>query len=116
MHPDIQFLPPDKRREEDPGVLTTHLETLLLLTTTRQGREALREVNVYPLVRETHSTVEDEGVREACERFVGVLMRDEEVENRDGKGRLEKGGGKVSEVEEEEEDDEDEERGIVDVI
>ncbi|KIW32219.1 uncharacterized protein PV07_03779 [Cladophialophora immunda] len=78
MLPDLQLLPPDKARDSDNDILVTHLETLLLLTTTREGREKLRKVQVYPLIRETHMHVKDEGVREACDRLVQVLMRDEE--------------------------------------
>jgi hypothetical protein len=78
MLPDLQLLPPDKARESDAEILVTHLETLLLLTTTREGRDRLREVQVYPIVRETHARVEDEKVREACDRLVQILMRDEE--------------------------------------
>ncbi|KAJ5385355.1 hypothetical protein N7517_003266 [Penicillium concentricum] len=79
MLPDLQLLPPDKQRDSDPTIITTHLETLLLLTTTREGREKMRAVKVYPLIRETHMHVEDENVTEACDRLVQVLMRDEEV-------------------------------------
>lgn len=78
MLPDLQLLPPDKSRESDPEILGTHLETLLLLTSTRDGREHLRSVSVYPLVREVHGHVKDEAVTEACDRLVQVLMRDEE--------------------------------------
>ncbi|KAJ5514893.1 hypothetical protein N7463_004445 [Penicillium fimorum] len=80
MLPDLQLLPPDKQRDSDPTIITTHLETLLLLTTTREGREKMRAVKVYPLIRETHMHVEDENVTEACDRLVQVLMRDEEGE------------------------------------
>ncbi|KAI9785403.1 MAG: hypothetical protein M1816_000418 [Peltula sp. TS41687] len=108
---DLQLLPPDKRRETDPSILTTHIETLLLLTTAREGRETLRQAGVYPLVREMHAAVVDEEVREACERFVGVLMRDEGIVGDggwgEGEGRQRK--GKVV-------DDDDDERGIVEVL
>lgn len=77
MLPDLQLLPPDKQRDSDPNIVQTHVETLTLLTTTREGREVLRSINVYPIVRETHLRVNDEGVREACDRLVQVLMRDE---------------------------------------
>ncbi|KXG45401.1 Uncharacterized domain UPF0507 [Penicillium griseofulvum] len=80
MLPDLQLLPPDKQRDSDPTIITTHLETLLLLTTTREGRDIMRRVKVYPLIRETHMHVEDENVTEACDRLVQVLMRDEEGE------------------------------------
>ncbi|PHH78653.1 hypothetical protein CDD80_6545 [Ophiocordyceps camponoti-rufipedis] len=78
MLPDLQLLPPDKAREPDSSIVQTHIETLTLLTTTRQGRDLMRNIKVYPIVRETHLRVDDEGVREACERLVQVLMRDEE--------------------------------------
>ena len=78
MLPDLQLLPPDKERDKDMGIVMTHLETLLLLTATREGRDYMREVKVYPIIRETHLRVEDDDVKEACERLVQVLMRDEE--------------------------------------
>jgi hypothetical protein len=78
MLPDLQLLPPDKQRDPDPKIVQTHVETLLLLTSSREGRELMREIKVYPIIRETHLRVDDEGVQEACERLVQVLMRDEE--------------------------------------
>ncbi|KAG0644950.1 hgh1 [Hyphodiscus hymeniophilus] len=82
MLEDLQMLPPDKQREPDPNITQTHIETLMLLTTTREGRDLMREVKVYPILRETHMRVEDEGVREVCERLVQVLMRDEQGEEK----------------------------------
>ncbi|KAJ5152830.1 Protein HGH1 [Penicillium canariense] len=81
MPPDLQLLPPDKQRDSDNTIITTHLETLLLLTTTREGREKIRAAQVYSFVRECHLHVEDEEVREACDRLVQVIMRDEEGES-----------------------------------
>lgn len=83
MLPDLQLLPPDKKREPDNTIITAHLETLLLLTTTREGRDFMRRVKVYPIVREMHSASRDEDVKEACDRLVQVLMRDEEGEGED---------------------------------
>ncbi|KAH6610557.1 hypothetical protein Trco_000577 [Trichoderma cornu-damae] len=80
MLPDLQLLPPDKKRDSDTSIIQTHVETLTLLTTTKEGRELVRQVNVYPIIRETHMRVDDEGVREACDRLVQVLMRDEALE------------------------------------
>lgn len=100
MLPDLQLLPPDKQREPDATIVQTHVETLTLLTTTREGRDLMRRVKVYPIIRETHSRVEDEGVQEACERLVQVLCRDEE-----GEGKDEGPGGKiVGEVEDEDDE------------
>ncbi|KAI0117225.1 DUF383-domain-containing protein [Daldinia grandis] len=78
MLPDLQLLPPDKQRDDDPKIIQTHVETLLLLSSTREGREQMRNVKVYPIIRETHLRINDEGVRDACDRLVQVLMRDEE--------------------------------------
>lgn len=83
MLPDLQLLPPDKRRDPDKNNVRTHVETLTLLATTRRGRELLRKVKVYPIIRETHLRVDDEAVREACERLVQLLMREEEVGEQD---------------------------------
>lgn len=80
MLPELQLLPPDKERESDPTIVQTHIETLMIFTTTRKGRDLMREIKVYPVVRETHLRVKDEGVRIACERLVQVLMLDDEVE------------------------------------
>ncbi|KAK4150913.1 protein HGH1 [Chaetomidium leptoderma] len=77
MLPDLQLLPPDKQRDPDHNIVQTHVETLTLLTTTREGRELMRSIKVYPIIRETHLRVDNEGVREACERLVNVLMADE---------------------------------------
>lgn len=103
MLDELQLLDPDKEREPQNDISKTHLETLLLLTTTREARGYMREVKVYPIVRELHLHTEDDEVREACDRYVQVIMRDEEGEGEDE-------GPKVKEVEE---DDEDE---IVDVV
>lgn len=99
MLPDLQLLPADKRRDPDNMIIQTHVETLTLLTTTRPGRDHLRKVNVYPVIRETHARVDDDGVREACERLVQVLMRDEAPENGEAES--------VSKAVEEESDDDD---------
>lgn len=84
MLPDLQLLPPDKQREPDSTIVQTHVETLTILTTSREGRDYMREVKVYPIIRETHARVDDDGVKEACERLVNVLMRDEEGEEKPG--------------------------------
>lgn len=97
MLPDLQLLPPDKKRDPEPDILTIHLDTLLLLGTTRPGRERMRAVRVYPLIREAHAHVEDDGVREACERLVQILMRDEEGDGGEKQVELQR---KTKEIEE----------------
>ncbi|EFR05517.1 hypothetical protein MGYG_08533 [Nannizzia gypsea CBS 118893] len=90
MLPDLQLLPPDKQRDPDPDILTAHLETLLLLTSTRDGRDILRKVQVYPLIRECHLHTNNEAVQEACDRLVQVIMRDEEGEGEATEAAIEK--------------------------
>lgn len=114
MLPDLQLLPPDKKRDSDNQNVQTHVETLTLLTSTREGRDYMRRVKVYPVIRETHLRVNDEGVQEACERLVQVLARDEEGEG-EGEAKEENGvkaiegkpdaaNGRVEEVVEDEDD------------
>ena len=61
--PELQFLPSTKVRERDPALRSTHAQTLLLLCTTRAGREKLRNSGVYEIVRTMHETEEVEEVR-----------------------------------------------------
>jgi hypothetical protein len=106
MLDEVQLLPPDKEREKEVDILTTHLESLLLLTTEKESRHRLRRVKVYPIVRELHLQVENEGVREGCDRLVQVLMRGEE-------GETESEGGAHPRVQEIEEDEDEQ---IVEVL
>ncbi|KAK4103636.1 DUF383-domain-containing protein [Parathielavia hyrcaniae] len=98
MLPDLQLLPPDKQRDPDHNIVLTHVETLTLLTTTREGRDLMRSVNVYPTIRETHLRVDDEGVREACERLVQVLMRDEAEPGTEGEAEDDGDDDRIVEV------------------
>ncbi|KAF1841908.1 DUF383-domain-containing protein [Cucurbitaria berberidis CBS 394.84] len=114
MLDELQLLEPDKEREKDVEIMKTHLESLLLLSTTKEGRAALRGVKVYPIVRECHLHTDDEGVREACDRVVQILMRDEEGEETampDAVGGG--GGGKMVELKNEEEDEDEQ---IIDIL
>lgn len=105
MLDEVQLLPPDKEREKESDILVTHLESLLLLTTEKASRKRLRDVKVYPIVRELHLHVEDEDVRTGCDRLVQVLMRGEEGEI-DGQPRIQE----IGDVEE------DEDEQIIDVL
>ena len=115
MLDELQLLPPDKSRESDKEIVKTHLETLLLLTTTREGRDRLRDVKVYPIIRELHMHSDDEEVQEACDRLVQVVMRDEEGEEKPLPPMLD-GGGAGKMVQAAPEDDEDDEDEIVEVL
>lgn len=105
MLDECQLLPPDKEREKQNDIILIHLETLLLLTTTPEGRKKLRDVKVYPIVRELHLHAEDQDVRDGVDRLVQVLQRGEE-----GDVPHDADVPKVQELE----DDEDEQ--IVDVL
>lgn len=112
MLDELQLLEPDKEREADLEIMKTHLETLLLLSTTREGRDVLRQVKVYPIIRETHLHVENDDVREACDRVVQIIMRKEEGEEEDGPEGAGLGGGRLVELKD---DDVDEDEKIVDI-
>lgn len=74
---ELQLLPEDKTRDPVPAIICTHLESVLLLCTTKAGREFLRSKSVYPLIRELHKNIEDEDITDLCYRIVNVLMRGE---------------------------------------
>jgi hypothetical protein len=78
MLDECQLLDPDKQREPQEDIIVTHLETLLLLCTTREARERFREIKLYPILREVHSHVENDDVRENVDRVVQTIMRGEE--------------------------------------
>lgn len=77
LPPALQFLPPTKTREPDPVLRLTHVETLLLLCTTRWGREHLRKNGVYEIVRALHENEQVDKISEHVERLVNFLKRDE---------------------------------------
>ena len=74
---ECHFLPPEKERDPDPSVRLMLVETLILLSGTRSGRDTLRAKGVYEVVRTAHKVERDEDVRIAIERVVNLLMRDE---------------------------------------
>ena len=76
-----QYLGNEHVQEKDVQILKTHVETLFLLSTRGglDGTRLVKESGTYPLIRELHLDVEDEGVRRACERLVDVLMGDDAV-------------------------------------
>jgi hypothetical protein len=116
MLDELQLLEPDKERESDREIMKTHLETLLLLCTTRESRDVMRRVQVYPIVRECHLHVEDDDVREACDRVVQVLMRKEEGEEEDEMPNAAGGdGGGAGKMIQFQQDEDDEDFNLVDV-
>lgn len=113
MLDELQLLEPDKEREQDVEIMKAHIETLLLLSTTREGRDVLRQVKIYPIIRECHLHVEDEGVREACDRVVQIIQRREEGEEEDIPDGVGGNSGKMVELKD---DEEDEDERIVDIV
>ncbi|KAH7924296.1 DUF383-domain-containing protein [Leucogyrophana mollusca] len=97
----LQFLPSTKKREVDSVLRLTHVETLLLLCTTRWGREYLRANGVYEIVRGAHMEETVDKVSEHIERLVQLLKGDEApaTEGDDN--------GKIQTAIAEDEDDED---------
>jgi hypothetical protein len=115
MLDECQLLEPDKEREKDTDIMKTHLESLLLMCTTREGRDVLRKVQTYPIIRECHMQVENEDVREACDRLVQLLMGKEEGEEEDVIPGAGDAGGRMVELDQgDDEDDEDEK--IIDIL
>lgn len=120
---ELQFLPSDKIRDPMPEIICVHLESLLLLCTTKSGREFLRSKSVYPLVRELHKNITHEDVGELCHRLVNMLMRgepeNEQIEEVVRKSADEDGDAGLDvepEESEEEEDDDDDDDAIVEVL
>lgn len=115
---ELQLLPEDKKRDPVSAIICNHLESILLLCTTKAGRDYLRSKSVYPLVRELHKNVEDEDVGELCYRIVNVMMRGEPeaaaieempAKNADGSEYVEEEPKKDEDEDEDESDDDDEE-------
>lgn len=114
MLEELQLLEPDKEREKDTEIMKAHIETLLLLSTTREARDVLRKVMIYPIIRECHLQVEDEDVREACDRVVQIIQRKEEGEEEDIPTGIGADSGRMVELNGDDEEDEDEK--IVDIV
>ncbi|XP_046735446.1 protein HGH1 homolog [Diprion similis] len=75
---ELQYLPENKTRDPDPDIRTMLLEALAQLCATREGREILRDKNVYVILREFHKWEKDRAVLLACENVVDILLKKEE--------------------------------------
>ncbi|SCV03493.1 LAMI_0H08592g1_1 [Lachancea mirantina] len=116
---ELQLLPEDKQRDPNPEIICVHLESILLLCTTRSSREYLREKSVYPLIRSLEKNIENEDITDVCYRIVNMLMRGEigtteveELPSRNAENEDDTAEQNVSN----EDDDDDDENGIVEVI
>ncbi|EFA05199.1 protein HGH1 homolog [Tribolium castaneum] len=75
---ELQYLPEEKQREEDPDIRCMLLEALTQLCAKRKNREFIRERNTYVILRELHKWEKDRKVLLACENLVDILIRTEE--------------------------------------
>lgn len=78
---EIQLLPPDKQREQDPAIRGILLDALILQCSSRPARESMRQQNVYRIIQMMHKVETDEDNKERANRLVGLLIRDEERED-----------------------------------
>ncbi|CAG2118194.1 unnamed protein product, partial [Medioppia subpectinata] len=75
---DLQYLGADKRREEDPEIRKLLMEALLMLCSTRFGREVIRDHNIYVILREYHKWEKVREVQKACEDVVDIIIKTED--------------------------------------
>ncbi|XP_050070384.1 protein HGH1 homolog [Anopheles maculipalpis] len=90
---DLQYLGPDKKREDDPDVRKMLVESLAQLCATRKGRQHLRDHGTYEILRELHKfecrPEGDRAVLAAVENVVDILIRTEEEIGEDNLKQLE---------------------------
>lgn len=89
LPPDLQYLPPDKKRESDPDIRRMILEAILQLCTTKEARELVRKSNTYVILREYHKWEKDRKVLLACENVIDILIRTEDEIGRDNLQEIE---------------------------
>jgi len=80
---DLQYLDEDKTIEHDIDIRTMLLEALTQLCATKTGREAMREMNVYVVLRQFHMVEKDRACLLAAENIVDILIKTEEEINID---------------------------------
>ncbi len=80
MPDELQLLEPDKHREIDPQLRMMLIEILIALSSSRTGRNYLRQKQVYHVVKKLHLQERNEDVQELIETLVNQLMRDESEE------------------------------------
>lgn len=78
----MQYLDPDKQRENDPDIRKMLLDSLNQLCATRKAREILRSKGTYEILRELHkwenTDAGDKLCLLSCENVVDILIRTEE--------------------------------------
>jgi len=74
---DLQYLPPDKKREEDPDLRTMLIEAITQLCATKQGRLLIKDKNAFVILRELHKWEKDPAAKLACQKLCELLISDE---------------------------------------
>merc|ERR1712137_17525 len=64
--------------EKDKETILSLLESLVLLASTTETREFMRNASLYPILREFDNKQEDEQIKETVLKVVDLLVRDEE--------------------------------------
>lgn len=72
---ELQYLPEEKVREEDPDIRYMLIEAVTQLVAKRPHRELIRNKNAYVILRELHKWETDKKVLMACEDLVNILIR-----------------------------------------
>ncbi|XP_076257144.1 protein HGH1 homolog [Rhynchophorus ferrugineus] len=75
---DLQYLPENKEREEDPDIRCMLLEAITQLCSKKNNREYIRDKNTYIILRELHKWEKEKKALLACENLVDILIRTEE--------------------------------------
>lgn len=79
------------------------IEALILLTSTRFGRDYLRKKQVYRVIQRLHLQETDEELKEKCITIVDMLIRDEE-------------GAEITEVKQKEQEEEEDDMAIEEIV
>ena len=75
---DLQYLDDEKTVEPDVDIRTMLLEGLTQLCATKEGRIAMRKMNVYFILREFHKLETDRACLFAAENLIDILIKTEE--------------------------------------
>ena len=71
-------------REPDDSVRRSIVDALLMLATTRKGRDKLKERNAYQVIKVYHTTEDNEETSDQVFKLVDMLLMDEDEHERDG--------------------------------
>lgn len=122
---ECQYLAGEHQQERDVDILKIHLETLWLLATRGgvAGARLVKDAGTYPIIRELHLRMDNEGIRRGCERIVDVIMGDdmpggshEKVKGMNIHGATDQGGAGRMVTQAKMKDDEDEDNAIVPIF